>query len=119
MSSLLICVDCLLPAENLRCGPLNFTQIYTLAIPPVIELLFCVFFISMTWKSRRYVVFNFKCSGNKLSVSVPFLATVPFMISTAICYDDRLMDSLVGRTYCWPQMVLCILFWRWSTFYRM
>lgn len=53
MSSLLICVDCLLPAENLRCGPLNFTQIYTLAIPPVIELLFCVFFISMTWKSRR------------------------------------------------------------------
>ncbi|KAG1769810.1 hypothetical protein EDD22DRAFT_817284 [Suillus occidentalis] len=53
MSSLPICVDCLLPAENLRCGPLSFTQIYTLAIPPVIELLFCIFLISMTWRSRR------------------------------------------------------------------
>jgi hypothetical protein len=53
MSSSSGSVGCLLPAENLRCIPLNLVQIQALAIAPVIELFFCVFYIYMTWKSSR------------------------------------------------------------------
>ncbi|KAG1903727.1 uncharacterized protein F5891DRAFT_83682 [Suillus fuscotomentosus] len=53
MSSPLGSVACLLPAENLRCIPLNLIQIHTLAIPPVIELFFSLFLIHTTWRSRR------------------------------------------------------------------
>lgn len=53
MSSSSSSVGCLLPAENLRCVPLNLIQIHALTIFPVIELFFCVFLIYMTWRSRR------------------------------------------------------------------
>ncbi|KAG2095679.1 uncharacterized protein F5147DRAFT_717777 [Suillus discolor] len=53
MSSPLGSVACLLPAENLRCIPLNPIQIHTLTIPPVIGLFFSLFLIYTTWRSRR------------------------------------------------------------------
>ncbi|KAG1872960.1 hypothetical protein DFJ58DRAFT_884942 [Suillus subalutaceus] len=51
MTSWSCSVGCLLAAENLRCVPLNLTQIQVLTIPPFIELFFCVFWIYMTWRS--------------------------------------------------------------------
>lgn len=53
MSSPSCSVGCLLPAENLRCVPLNLLEIHALTVPPVIELFFCVFLIYMTRRSSR------------------------------------------------------------------